>query len=548
MEFSPFNASANMANADRGQTGPAQKAPLSGQPRAKKPQFISILGAPEAAENWRASTTQPEYFEDLNLDQIVLALISGRDEYDLAEFFYTPLTSVEAIDYRLEVFGDLENKDVLAAVNDFCAAMRLQRRTHTEANELYQRYQKEILFVDGVEIYTEALLAFSAALSFLPLKSAGLKGLRIALERSVKSQDFRQLVAEIAALKAALAKVKYTMQIRAGKVIIRKPADEIDYGARIEKTFARFKRHASQNYLVSFPQDIRMNSLEERVLVLVGKLYPETFARLDGFRARYDQFIAPFIARYDREIQFYLAMIEQMAYLKRTAGLSFCHPRVSATDKAINNQSGFDLALAIKLAGEEKPLVCNDFFLKGAERIIVVSGPNQGGKTTFARSFGQLCFLASLGLPVPGTGAHIFLFDQMFTQFERAEDVTNLRSKLEDDLKRIHAILQRASGQSVIVLNEIFSSTTLNDQRFLSAKVFEQIIALDALCLSVTFLDELSHMDKKTVSMVSTIVADDPSQRTFKIERRPANGLAYALAVAKKYHLTYQQLNKRLGQ
>ncbi len=550
MDSPPFNAPGNNTpGVDTGKPAPApaQKHPIKEPRPSPTAQFHSILGAPDIAQKWRASTIAPGYFEDLNLDQIVLALIGGRDEYDLAEFFHTPLTDVDAIDYRLRVFVDLENKDLLAAVNMFSQEMRHQRRTHAQADELYQIYQKELLFVDGVEIYIKALLAFGAALAPLPLKSQGFTGLRTALAKTIKSDDFKQLAAEIVALKAALAQVKYTMQIKAGKVIVRKSADELDYGARIEKTFARFKRQGAQDYLASFAQDIRMNSVEERVLALVGKLYSETFARLDDFCGQYGDFIAPFIARYDREIQFYLAMVEQMARLKR-AGLSFCHPVVSATSKAIANNDGFDLALAIKLVAEGKKVVCNDFFLKGSERIIVVSGPNQGGKTTFARSFGQLCYLAALGLPVPGTRARVFLFDQMFAQFERAEDVTDLRSKLEDDLKRIHAVLQRATGQSVIVLNEIFSSTTLNDQRFLSAKIFKQICALDALCLCVTFLDELSRINKKTVSMVAMIVDDDPSQRTFKIKRHPADGLAHALVVAKKYHLDYERLNKRLGQ
>jgi DNA mismatch repair ATPase MutS len=206
----------------------------------------------------------------------------------------------------------------------------------------------------------------------------------------------------------------------------------------------------------------------------------------------------------------------------------------------------FDLALALKLVGVGQPVVCNDVQLDGAERILVVTGPNNGGKTTFARTLGQLHHLASLGCPVPGRDVQLPLVDRVLTHFERDEDLQALSGKLESDLTRVHDILGRATDRSLVVMNESFSSTTLADALFVGTRVLAQLIERDLIAVYVTFVDELASLGEQIVSMMSTVEAEDPARRTFKVVRKPADGLAHAAAIATRYRLSPAALRERL--
>ncbi len=487
-----------------------------------------------------------DFFVDLNLTQIVDAITAGREEYGLQPLFLTSLKSVDAIKYRHEIMQELENPSLRAAIQSFARSMRRMRECGAVADKIHYKFGKEGWFLSALEAYCEAITRLMQDLAAAGPKSRGLSSFLEYLTKYAESSEFTSLAAETKKLRADLSAAKYTLLTKSTQFTVRRYEGEPDYSAEVEKTFERFKQGAVKDYRVEFTDYPDLNHIESAALDFVVLLYPDVFQSLENYCAKHADYLDKTIANFDREIEFYLANLDFVAQL-RGAGLNFCYPRVSDKSKEVYSHDGFDLALAIKLIREKSSVVCNDFFLKDNERIFVVNGPNQGGKTTFARAFGQLHYLASLGCPVPGTEAQLFLFDRLFTHFEREENINDLRSKLEDDLIRIHSILDKSTPNSIIIINELFSSSTLYDAIFLGKKVLEQIIRQDSLCVYVTFLDELSTLEK-TVSALSTVVPENPDLCTYKIVRRPADGLAYAIAIAKKYQLSQERIEERIRQ
>lgn len=506
--------------------------------------FTSILFAQNEGAV-REIPEAPAFFPDLNLDQVIDVMTAGRQEYDLKPFFHNPLHDIDAILYRHEIMRDLENQTLLERIKSFSQKMQVMRRHLALAKKLYYQYNQEGWFLESARNYCEAVHSLSSDLSCADLGSRGLSAFREYLIAYARSDRFLSLCAETKKLEADLASVRYCLLIRGDRVTVQKYGSENDYSVEVEREFEKFKQGAVKDYRVSFSVDAGLNHIEAKILDYVAQLYPEIFSDLDRYCGENSHYLDEKIAVFDREVQFYFACLEHVALFKRV-GLKFCYPQLSTNDKDIHDDEGFDLALAYKLIANKTPVVCNDFYLKGQERIIVVSGPNQGGKTTFARTFGQLHYLASLGCPVPGREARLFLPDRILTHFEKEEDIKNLRGKLQDDLIRIHDILGTATPESIIILNEIFTSTTLQDAILLSKWIMDKIIKLDALCVWVTFIDELASFSGQTVSMVSTVVPENPALRTYKILRKPADGLAYALSIAEKYRLTYDRIKERI--
>lgn len=515
--------------------------------------FKSILFGEREKSPSASNQEEPEYFRDLSLDYIVEEIVRRKDKHNLKEFLYSPLRDKETIRFRQEVMQDLEeNEELFKEINGFAQIIfdavndverTIKRLKETEGKS--KNYLEKGRFLNSLIVYFANIESFEKSLRKFNLKSKGLSEFRKYFSDYANSSNFKKLLSEAQALREELSKVKYCMLIKESCVKVRKYEGEEDYTIKIEKIFEKFRHGETKDYRKTFTEDSFAEHVEVGVLGLVAKLYPETFSKLDNFYETNKNFVQEKLAKFSREIQFYIAYLEYTEKVKEM-GLKFCYPKVVSNTKEIYSYESFDIALASRLRDQDKTVVCNDFYLKRQERIIVVSGANQGGKTTFARTFGQLHYLASLGYPVPGREAQLYLFDKIFAHFEREENVQSLQGKLQNDLLRMQKILSNATQNSIIIINEFLSSTALKDAIVIGKQIMDTLIKLDALSMWVTFLDELSSYSEKTVSMVSTVDPEDPVKRTFKIIRKPADGLAYAIHIAEKYGLTYKMLKEKI--
>lgn len=511
-------------------------------PTERRAAFFSILFDRPGHE--QRGAIEPPTFRDLGLDQVVDAVIA-RDDEDLRPLFWQTLPDAEAVRYRQAIFLDLEQPGVAAAIGTFAAQLRTARARLVNAEKLEYRQLSNQGFLDAASAYCDATVGLAERLASEPLQSGGLTAFRDYVNAYVNSDEFRTLQIDADECRRARADVRYSLLLRGPRITVRKQDSGADFSADVNATFARFHEGELQDHHVEFRGELSMGHVQEWVLERVARLYPAEFASLQAFRTRHAGFSDATLIEFARDVRFYVAVLDHVDRLK-AAGLPFCYPTLADRSSATRVTDVFDLALADKCIAGGRSIVRNDVELRDAERVIVVTGPNQGGKTTFARMVGQIHYLAGLGVPIPARHAKLTLPDHVFTHFEREEQAANLRGKLEDELVRVREILVNATDRSVIIMNESFSSTTLDDSRLLGRRVLDQIVARGALCVYVTFVDDLASPRPSVVSMVAGVDPDDPSNRTFQVLRAPASGHAYAEAIARKYGLSPAQLRERM--
>ena len=141
------------------------------------------------------------------------------------------------------------------------------------------------------------------------------------------------------------------------------------------------------------------------------------------------------------------------------------------------------------------PFVPNDLELSDGRRMLVITGPNMGGKSTYMRQAALILVLASIGSFVPADSAVIGPFDRIFTRIGASDDLAGGRSTFMVEMTEAAVILNAATGQSLVLMDEIGRGTSTYDGLSLAFACASHISRrLRAFTLFATHYFELTEL------------------------------------------------------
>ncbi len=324
----------------------------------------------------------------------------------------------------------------------------------------------------------------------------------------------------------------------------------------------------------SIVKENKANSLDIAIMRDMDMVMGETFKHLGETLTLFEWVESAYLFELLPEVYYYIGGSRLAAKL-RSSGLPLCFPEPAPKDERIFSvRDMYDASFALRIMSDiglkdlANVVVCNDAEMSDkAGRIFILTGANQGGKTTFTRALGICQLLFQAGFPIPGTSGRISPVDNIYTHFPELEKNSISEGRLGEECIRLETILPRLTKYSMILMNESLSSTSHQECLFIAEEIMKYLRRVGARCVFATHIHELAEnipeLNKEPAlsDLVSLVAGVDEgtdmevlteegrkkyegSKRTYKILPMPPQGKSFAIDIARTYGISFDQLCK----
>ncbi|MDP5187991.1 MAG: DNA mismatch repair protein MutS [Alishewanella sp.] len=219
---------------------------------------------------------------------------------------------------------------------------------------------------------------------------------------------------------------------------------------------------------------------QSKALALEKQLYEQLFVLLSPYLAQL-QHLADALAELD-----VLASLAECAVLHQ-----YCRPELS-TDIGIHLQQARHPVVEQVLS---EPFIANPLRLNAERRMLMITGPNMGGKSTYMRQTALITLMAAIGSFVPAASAVIGPIDRIFTRIGASDDLASGRSTFMVEMTETATILHHATAQSLVLMDEIGRGTSTYDGLSLAWACADYLAKkIKALTLFATHYFELTDL------------------------------------------------------
>ncbi len=233
--------------------------------------------------------------------------------------------------------------------------------------------------------------------------------------------------------------------------------------------------------------------------------------------------------------------------LARSRGLEMCRPvLLPPEERRLEAKNIFDIMYFRKAASAGREVITNDISMDGSARFWLLSGANNGGKTTFVRAVGICQLFAQTGLYVPASECAVSPADHIYTHFPKEEEVGIDSSRFTTEIKSLRAIADSATEYSLLLMNESLQSTTPTECVEIAGEMLHIFTMIGVRGVFATHLTELArcieeiNSDPDCAAVMGSLVAgtDENGERTYRISRGMPQKRSSADAIFRKFGIS----------